>query len=98
MTPIVVCHGPGGRKWFRRARSVLSRWFPQQHLDSDSFAFDILFENRSDDPMPRRIGADAWFDRRDAERYELHEQTIRTWSDEILTLLLFSDPAMLEKR
>jgi hypothetical protein len=94
---MVVCHGSGGRKWFRRAPCVPSRWFPQEQLDSDSFAFDVLFGNRSDDPMPRKVGADAWFDRRDAERYEVQEQTIRTRSDEILTLLLFSDPAMLEE-
>ena len=32
---IVVCHGPQGRRWFRRAPSVPSRWFPQEQLDSD---------------------------------------------------------------
>ena len=92
---MVVCHTPQGRKWFRRAPCVPSRWFPQEQLNSESFAFDVLFGNRADNPMPRKIGADAWFDRRDAERYEVQEQTIRTWSDEILTLLLFSGPSML---
>lgn len=95
---IVVCHGPDGRKWFRRAPSVPSRWFPQEQLDADSYAFDALFGSRPDDGMPRKIGADAWFDRRDAERYEVQEQTIRTWSDEILTLILIVDPAMLDEQ
>ena len=46
--------------------------------------------------MPRKIGADAWFNSWDAERYEVHEQTIRTGPDEILTLVLIDDPNMLE--
>jgi hypothetical protein len=46
--------------------------------------------------MPRKIGADAWFDRRDADRFEVYEQTIRTGPDETLTLVVISDPKMLE--
>ena len=93
---ILVCHGPSGRKWFTRAPSVPPRWFPQDALDADSFAFGVLFGDQRDDRMPRRIGADAWFDCREAERFEVHEQTIRTWPDEILTLVLFTEPETLE--
>jgi hypothetical protein len=46
--------------------------------------------------MPRKIGADAWFDRRGAEEYEVQEQTIRSGPDEVLTLILITDPDMLE--
>jgi hypothetical protein len=46
--------------------------------------------------MPRKIGADAWFDRGEAERYEVQEQTIRTATDEVLTLILIADPDMLD--
>jgi hypothetical protein len=92
---LLVCHGPNGRKWFARAPSVPQKWFPQDTLDADSFAFGVLFGGMADDPTPRKIGADAWFDRRDAERYEVHEQTYRTGPEEILTLILVSDPAML---
>jgi hypothetical protein len=93
---LLVCHGPKGRKWFTRSPSVPQRWFPQDSLDADSFAFGIQFGGRPDDPMPRRIGADAWFDRRDAERFEVHEQTMRTGPEETLTLVVISDPKMLE--
>jgi hypothetical protein len=93
---LLVCHGPSGRKWFTRAPSVPPRWFPQQNLDADSFAFGIQFGERPDDALPRKIGADAWFDRWDAERFDVHEQTTRTGSSETLTLVLFSDPKMLE--
>ncbi len=56
----------------------------------------VLFGSGPEDTSPRKIGADAWFDRRDAERFEVQEQTIRIGSDEILTLVLISDPAMLD--
>ena len=45
--------------------------------------------------FPRRIGAEAWFDHWEAERYEVHEQTVRTADDEILTLLRIDDKDML---
>ena len=93
---LLVCHGPRGRKWFTRAPSVPQVWFPQDALDADSYAFGVQFGGKPDDPMPRKIGAEAWFDRRGADRFELHEQTIRTGPDETLTLLLISDSRMLE--
>lgn len=95
---LLVCHGLKGRKWFARGRDVPTRWFPKDDLDADSFAFGVLFGKAPDDPMPRKIGADAWFDRRDAEKYIVHEQTIRSASDEILTLVLIGDPEMLEEQ
>jgi hypothetical protein len=55
----------------------------------------VLFGAKDEDKFPRRIGADAWFDRWDAERYEVYEQTIRTSDDEILTLVRIDDDAML---
>ncbi len=93
---MLVCHASGGRKWFARGADVPSRWFPKDDLDADSFAFGILHGGRPDDPMPRKIGADAWFDRGEAERYEVQEQTIRTATDEVLTLILIADPDMLD--
>jgi hypothetical protein len=53
-------------------------------------------------PQPRRRGSlayrsgDAWFDRWEAANHEVHEQTIHTGDDEILTLVLISDPRLLE--
>jgi hypothetical protein len=93
---MLVCHGPSGRRWFYRCRDVPARWFPQDSLDPDSSAFRVLFGGYPDDPLPIKIGADAWFDRRGADELEIHEQTIRTADDEILTLLLLNDERMLE--
>ena len=93
---LLVCHGQHGRKWFCRSADVPDYWFPQNNLDAASFAFDVLFAGKSDCPSPRKVGADAWFDRHGADRYELREQTIRTGDDEILTLLLIEDEHMLD--
>lgn len=93
---LLVCHCKQGRKWFARGPAVPTRWFPRDDLDADSFAFAVLFGRKPDDLLPRKIGADAWFDRQEAVNYEVHEQTLRTGEDEILTLLLVRDPAMLE--
>ena len=40
---LLVCHGHEGRKWFARSTDVPERWFPRDNLDSESFAFDLLF-------------------------------------------------------
>jgi hypothetical protein len=93
---VLVCHSSASRKWFTRGRDVPSRWFPRADLDADSFAFGILHAGMPDDPFPRKTGADAWFDRWDAEKYQVQEQTIRTDTDEVLTLVLLDDPDMLD--
>jgi Zn-dependent peptidase ImmA (M78 family) len=94
---LLVCHSLKGRKWFARGPDVPLRWFPREDLDADSFAFGVLYGKRPDDAMPRKIDADAWFDRRDAGNFAVYEQTIRTAPDETLTLVLISDLEMLEE-
>jgi hypothetical protein len=95
---LLVCHSSSGRKWFMRGPDVSSRWFPRDNLDADSFAFGVLHGGWPDDSIPRKIGAEAWFDRWEAQKYEVHEQTMRTGSDEVLTLVLVSDRRMLEEK
>lgn len=93
---LLVCHGRNGRKWFARSPNVPSKWFPREDLDAESFAFGILFGDASDDTVPRKIGADAWFDRWDAQKFEVSEQTVRMSADETLTLVAIVDQKMLE--
>lgn len=92
---MIVCHGKAGRKWFKRAQDLPAKWFPQDQLDSDSYAFDMLFGNAMDH-QPRLMDADTWFDRWDAPRYQLYEQSIRTGDDEVLTILVPKDAGMLD--
>ena len=74
---VLVCHGMNGRKWFTRSPEVPDRWFPRRDLCPESFVLDGLVQDKPDDRFPRKIGADAWFDRWDSGRYEVHEQTAR---------------------
>ena len=47
--------------------------------------------------MPHRMGAEAWFDRWEAQKHDVYEQTVRTGDDEVLTLVLITDSRMLEE-
>jgi len=92
-----ICHTSAGRKWFARSSMVPARWFPSADLDPDSLAFDVLHANKPDNVIPRKIGADAWFDQQGAGDFEIYEQTCRTGADEIVTLLLITDGDMLDE-
>lgn len=92
---LLVCHGVSGRKWFVRSSSVPERWFPQAELDHESSAFDIVFGKEIGVMRRQKIGADAWFDRREAARFEIYEQSVRIGRSESLTVLQFTDDEML---
>lgn len=96
--PVVfMCHGPDGkRRWFRRPPCVPERWFPRDELDQDSFAFDMLFGSAVEQARPRIVGADAWFDRPEAKRYDVLEHSYRLPNGEIATLVLIEGDAMLQ--
>jgi len=94
---VLLCHSPIGRKWFTRAPSVPQKWFPREALDAESHALGVQFGGNADDPLPCRVGADAWFDRWDADQFEVHEQTMRIGPNETLTLVTITDPKMLDE-
>lgn len=91
---MLVCHRPGGRRWFKRGADVPDRWFPRDELDAESGAMEVL-HGRCERTPRTLIGADAWFDRRDAERYEVFEQSVRMASGDALTFLTFKSAEML---
>jgi len=84
---LIVCHGQDRRRWFRRAAMIPQWWFPRADLDPDSFAFDMLFKRSSESSHPRKMGAGAWFDFRNCERYEVQEQSFMLPDAQTLTLL-----------
>lgn len=93
---ILVCHTKAGRKWFNRPSHIPEHWFPRDELDADSFSFDVLHGGGQ---RSRRalMGADAWFDRRGADQFEIFEQSQRIGDDEVLTIIVFKDEEMLEQ-
>lgn len=93
---ILVCHNQQGRRWFKRGPRIPERWFPRDDLDADSYAFDVLYKKRPRSHIALMPAA-AWFDQREAERYELNEETIALSSDDILTMLTIRDDGMMEE-
>ena len=85
---VVVCHCKRGRRWFRRSAMLGDWWFPRDDLDPDSFAFDTLFKGVKENSNPRKIGAGAWFEFRNVDRFEISEQSFLLPNEEILTLLI----------
>jgi hypothetical protein len=93
--PIVaVCHNKAKRRWFSRADMIPTWWFPRDDLDPESIAFEMLFSGAPESRFPRKIGADAWFDFRNAERCEIQEQSFLLPNEEVLTLLIPPDEAL----
>jgi len=92
---VIVCSDKMGRKWYRRSRNISEYWHPQKALDPESPAFGLLFGNDTESTYPRRIGADAWFTHKHADRYEIKEQSFKVQSDEIITILIVEDDGLL---
>jgi IrrE N-terminal-like domain len=84
---LIVCHNKLGRRWFRKAPMVPGWWFPRSELDAESIAFEMLFGKATEISYARKIGADAWFEFRGVDRYEIQEQSFLLPNDEVLTLL-----------
>lgn len=91
---LLVCHGKDRRRWFRRAHMVPEWWFPRDDLDADSFAFEKLHKGTDEDTFPRKIGAGAWFEFRNVDRYEIYEQSFRLPDDQILTVLTIPEDGL----
>lgn len=91
---VLICHGPSGRRWFKRAASVPDDWFPREDLDPSSPSFSVLF-GTVERTRTQSVAASLWFDRRDASRYRIAEQSLKARGGTMLTLLTLSDPKML---
>lgn len=90
---MLVCHGQNGRRWFKRGNGVPTELFPNNDLDHESYAMDVLYQ-RSSQQRPNKIGADAWFSTRYADRYEVYEHSIPFVTGQILTMISWRDEEM----
>jgi Zn-dependent peptidase ImmA (M78 family) len=84
---ILICHSKQGRIWFR-ASKIAQEWFPKKELHPDSFAMDVLYKGATQ-VRPQKVGAEAWFDKWNANRFELLEHSCK-YGDNVLTLLTLS--------
>jgi Zn-dependent peptidase ImmA (M78 family) len=91
---LIVCHDKQRRRWFRPAPMIPGWWFPKEDLDAESIAFEMLFGGAAEIPYARKIGAEAWFEFRGVQRYEIQEQSFLLPNDEVLTLLILPADAL----
>jgi IrrE N-terminal-like domain len=91
---VIVCHNKQRRRWFRRAPMVPGWWFPNENLDAESIAFEMLFGGAAEVSYARKVGAEAWFEFRGVERHEIQEQAFLLPNDEVLTLLILPAEAI----
>jgi hypothetical protein len=54
----------------------------------------MLFNGGSEQNWPRKVGADAWFDFRNCDRFEVEEQSFMLPGDEVLTVLLIPEKGL----
>lgn len=92
---LLVGYGAKGRRWFTKSKLVPEHWFPSADLDAESDALHCIFSG-NELGRPIKIGADAFFDRRGADRYEMLEETILVGHQEAVTLLTLTDDRMCE--
>jgi hypothetical protein len=92
---LLVGYGRRGRRWFTKSKMVPEHWFPNLDLDAESDALRCVFGGE-ELGRPTKIGADAFFDRWDADRYEMLEETISVGQQDVVTILTLTDERMLE--
>jgi len=63
-------------------------------LDRQTFAADMLFNGATEENFPRKMPADAWFDFKGSDRFEVTEQSFLLPDEEILTVLILPDAAI----
>ena len=94
---ILACYGAqGGLRWRKVAADVPGRWWLRQHLDDDSFAYDLL-HNGKPHPSPGKQPAEVWFENLDADQYEMLECCAPGRTGEV-TVLLYLGAKMLDAR
>jgi len=91
---VIVCHDKTRRRWFRRADMVPGWWYPAEQLDRATFAADMLFNGAAEQNWPRKMGADAWFNFRNCDRFEVEEQSFMLPGDEVLTVLTIPEDGL----
>lgn len=93
---ILTSYDRNGLRWFLRTPDVPARWYLKDHLDEDSFAYELLNSGKTQTGL-RKSSAETWFTNADGDDYELREHSVEGYGGEILTLLL-PDDAMLDAR
>ncbi len=91
---MLVCYTQNGRKWFRANKDIPRKLFPNDQLDHETEAIEVLF-GKKDKTNRITSPGDAWFNWWKADRYEVYEETVQLTAGETLTLLTWKNEEML---
>jgi hypothetical protein len=87
---MLVCYEEGKRRWFSRGPDVPQVLWPRMEPVSYTSAYDLIHGKKTAEG-PTDVCADGWFETRDAERYELREDSIKILDRFVLSLLWWKD-------
>jgi Zn-dependent peptidase ImmA (M78 family) len=91
----IACYNKTMRRcWFEKAPMIQPWWLPVQMLDPQTFAAEMLLKGAAEQNFPRKMPADAWFDFRGSDRFEVSEQSFQLPDDELLVILTLPDDAV----
>jgi IrrE N-terminal-like domain len=91
---MLVCYSSTGREWFVRNHDLSKQLWPMSSPSRDTYAGDLLRASE-ESTAEGDVSAAAWFDHELAERYYVHEHSIRTGYGDVLSLLWWKDEKML---
>jgi hypothetical protein len=92
---MIVCSDSPGRQWFFRSPSIPETLWPLTKPGAGSLAAKLLAGTLARSPSPEAVDADEWIDQAGAASYTLIEDSLRTRSGFVLTLLWWKDEAQL---
>jgi hypothetical protein len=87
---MLVCYELGHRRWFTRGQDVPQILWPRSELGRYTVAYDLTHGTATGEG-PVDVYADGWFDIRNADRYEVREDSIRISDRFVLSLLWWKD-------
>jgi hypothetical protein len=90
---MIVCHNKERRRWFEPSNMIQPWWRPIRTLDRQTFAADMLLNGAAEE-NPRKMPADAWFDFKGCDRFEVEEQSFLLPNEEVMTVLKLPDEAI----
>ena len=91
---MLVCYSSTGREWFVRNLDLSKQLWPMSSPSRDTYAHDLL-HGSEDSTAEGDVSAAAWFEHEVAEKYYVHEHSMRTSYGDVLALVWWKDERML---
>jgi hypothetical protein len=91
---MLVCYELGHRRWFTRGQDVPQILWPRSEPGQSTVAYDLV-HGKAMTSGPVDVYADGWFEIRNADRYEVREDSVRISDRFVLSLLWWKDESQI---